>query len=95
MRLIWTTRAKRNLRDIVSYIWTDNPAAARKIKARVEKQVAFLAHQPFMGRPGAIAGTREAIAHPSYRVIYQVTGETVSILAILHTRRQWPPVSED
>jgi toxin ParE1/3/4 len=64
------------------------------MRERIERTAAYLERQPFMGRVGAIEGTREAIPHPSYRMVYQVTDGTVSILAIIHTRRQWPPVSE-
>lgn len=95
MRSIWTSHAKANLREIVSYIGADNPAAARKVKSRIESLAAHLIRQPFMGRPGAIPGTREAIPHPNYRLVYQLTEETVFILAVIHTARQWPPEEED
>ncbi|HWK14538.1 MAG TPA: type II toxin-antitoxin system RelE/ParE family toxin [Rhizobiaceae bacterium] len=48
-----------------------------------------------MGRPGAVLGTREAIPHPSYRLVYQLGEEAVFILAIVHTSRRWPPLSDD
>lgn len=95
MKLVWTTSAKLNLGEIVSYIAADNPTAARKIKGRIEGTVAYLARQPFMGRLGAIEGTREAIPHPSYRVVYRVAEDTVFVLAVVHTSRQWPPVTDD
>ncbi|MBN9243674.1 MAG: type II toxin-antitoxin system RelE/ParE family toxin [Mesorhizobium sp.] len=95
MKSVWTAQAKRELGDIVSYIWVDNPAAAKHVRKRIETTASYLKSQPFMGRQGAIAGTREAIPHPSYRIVYQLTGETVFILSIVHTARQWPPVAED
>lgn len=95
MRLVWTAGAKRDLDEIISYIWTDNPVAAKRVRHRIETTAAYLKSQPFMGRLGAITGTREAIPHPSYRIVYQVTGETVFILSIVHTARQWPPAAED
>lgn len=94
MRLIWTARAKGELGEIVSDIWLDNPAAAKRVRNRIETTAAYLKSQPFMGRLGAIAGTREAIPHPSYRIVYQVTDETVFILSVVHTSRHWPPVPE-
>jgi addiction module RelE/StbE family toxin len=92
--LVWTSRAKRDLGEIATYIWRSNPAAAKKIRNRIETLAAYLRSQPFAGREGAIAGTREAIPHPSYRIVYQVTDETVSILRVVHTARQWPPVED-
>ncbi len=95
MKLVWPAQAKRELGDIVSYIWVDNPAAAKYVRKRVETTATYLKSQPFMGRQGAIAGTREAIPHPGYRIVYQLTEETVFILSIVHTARQWPPIAED
>lgn len=92
MKLIWTSHAKSNLRDIVSYISQEDPAAARKIKDRIGGVAMYLTRQPFMGRTGAIPGTREAVSHPSYRMVYQVSEEAIFILAVVHTARQWPPV---
>lgn len=42
-----------------------------------------------MGRPGQIPGTRELIPHESYRLV-GVQADTVWILALVHTARQWP-----
>lgn len=92
MRLVWTAVAKQDLAEIVSYIWFENPAAARRIRSRIEATAGNLRSQPFSGRPGAIPGTREALPHPSYRIVYEVTDETVSVLRIVHTSRQWPPM---
>ena len=94
MKLVWTTRAKNDLREIVTRIWHDDPGAAIRMRTRIETTAAYLKLQPWMGRQGAIAGTREAIPHPSYRMVYKVKGETVSILTIVHTSRRWPPGEE-
>ena len=95
MKFVWTASARRELREIVLHIWHDNPAAAKRMRVRIETTAAYLKTQPFMGRPGAIAGTREAIPHPSYRIVYQVSNEVVSILSIVHTARQWPPAQDE
>lgn len=95
MKLVWTARARRELREIVIRIWSADPAAAKRMRLRIERTATYLKSQPFMGRQGAIVGTREAIPHPSYRIVYQVEGETVSILTVVHTARQWPPVEDD
>ena len=55
---------------------------------------ARLGEQPKLGRKGSIIGTRELIPHESYRLVYEIEEETVWILALVHTARQWPPVPE-
>ena len=32
--------------------------------------------------------------HESYRLVYEIEQETVWILALVHTAKQWPPVRE-
>ena len=91
MTLFWTAGARRDLPEIVSRIWVDSPSAAKGLRNRIEHTTALLKSQPFLGRPGAIAGTREAIPHPSYRIVYQVVDDTVTILSVVHTARRWPP----
>lgn len=55
---------------------------------------ARLAEHPKLGRTGKIPGTRELIPHDSYRLVYEIDGETLWLLALVHTARQWPPVRE-
>lgn len=95
MKLVWTTFAKRDLGEIVTYIWFDNPSAAKRVRERIEKTARYLKSQPFMGRIGEVSGTREAFVPPSYRIVYDVTEGTVSILRVVHTSRQWPPADDD
>ncbi|WP_374200774.1 type II toxin-antitoxin system RelE/ParE family toxin [Inquilinus sp. Marseille-Q2685] len=50
-----------------------------------------LTRLPALGRPGRIAGTRElVIRRTSYILVYRLAGDTVEILRILHSARQWP-----
>jgi len=39
-------------------------------------------------------GTREFIVHPNYRLVYQLNNDTLSVMALVHTARQWPPPSD-
>ncbi|MDR0806265.1 MAG: type II toxin-antitoxin system RelE/ParE family toxin [Enterobacteriaceae bacterium] len=70
----------------------DNPQAAVKIDELFSDAVARLAEYPMLGHQGKIAGTRELIPHESYRLIYEVNQQTIWILALIHTARQYPPV---
>ena len=46
------------------------------------------------GDRGKIQGTRELIPHESYRLVYEISGETVWMLALVHAARQWPLVRD-
>ena len=46
------------------------------------------------GRAGKIARTRELIPHESYRLVYEVEGEIIWVLALVHTARMWPPIRD-
>ncbi len=80
--------------QIFRHIEAQDPDAAIRMDELFTKAVSRLQHFPFMGRRGAITGTREIIPHESYRVVYQVEAQAVSILMIIHTARKWPPNKE-
>ena len=92
MKVIWTPEAQQDRADIWDYIAAHNPHAAARIDELFSHAAARLAEHPKLGRPGKIAGTRELIPHESYRLVYEIGQETVWLLALVHTARQWPPV---
>ena len=55
---------------------------------------AKLAEHPRLGKPGQVPGTRELIPHESYRLVYEIDNDTVWVLALVHTARLWPRLSE-
>ena len=77
------------------YIAGDNPLAAVRMDELFSDAAAKLADFPHIGRTGKIPGTRELIPHESYRLVYEVEGETLWILAVVHTARQWPPLVQN
>ncbi|EFL91464.1 addiction module [Candidatus Regiella insecticola LSR1] len=88
--IIWTPEAQRDRADIWDYISTDNPLAAARMDELFSCAVTKLAAHPMIGRPGKIPGTRELIPHKSYRLVYEIANDTLWILALVHTARQWP-----
>lgn len=62
--------------------------------ALVSDAAARLADLPMLGRAGKIQGTRELVPHESYRLVYEIGGETVWMLALVHTARRWPLVRD-
>ncbi|MCL1960552.1 MAG: type II toxin-antitoxin system RelE/ParE family toxin [Desulfovibrionaceae bacterium] len=94
MKLIWTRRATANRREIRAYIAREDPAAALALDELFSEKAARLVNMPSMGRPGRLAGTRELVAHRHYILIYDVADDSVRVLRVLHTARQWPPPAE-
>ncbi|MEK8088991.1 type II toxin-antitoxin system RelE/ParE family toxin [Thermithiobacillus plumbiphilus] len=91
MKVRWTVAAKQDRADIVAYIAEGNPAAAIRMDLLISGAVTKLADFPLSGRTGEIPGTRELIPHENYRLVYEINGQTVWVLALVHTARQWPP----
>lgn len=91
MRVLWTPEAQQDRTDIWDFLATDSPRAAARMDQLFSDAAAALSHFPMRGRKGQIAGTRELIPHESYRLVYEVDNDTVWVLAIAHTARQWPP----
>ncbi|WP_373489372.1 type II toxin-antitoxin system RelE/ParE family toxin [Blastomonas sp.] len=90
MQLIWTDDASRDHDDIIAYIADRNPAAAERMVALFDRHAQQLKDFPEMHRPGRAPGTREAVVHPNYLLIYRVEPGIVRILAVLHARQQYP-----
>lgn len=95
MKVIWTPEARRDRTDIWDYIAPENPQAAVRLDQLFSEAAGRLARHPKMGRPGKITGTRELIPHESYRLVYEIQGDEVWVLALVHTARQWPPVRSE
>ncbi|MDR3264972.1 MAG: type II toxin-antitoxin system RelE/ParE family toxin [Synergistaceae bacterium] len=90
MNVRWVEVAKQDRVDILTYISADNPSAAVRMDELFSEVAEKLADFPLMGQVGQIPGTREMFPHENYRMVYEIGGETVWILALVHTSRQWP-----
>jgi addiction module RelE/StbE family toxin len=91
MRVVWTDRAKADLREIGLYIAESSPTAALSLVRRLRAGAKGLAYHPAIGRPGRSDETREFIvAGTPYILPYRVRDGRVEILAALHAARQWP-----
>ena len=91
MKVIWSPEALLERADIWDAIANDNPRAAARIDELFSDAAARLGDHPKLGKPGKISGTRELIPHESYRLVYEIEGEALWILALIHTARLWPP----
>lgn len=94
MRIRWTASARQDRIGIREYIAADNRRAAARMDALFSEAAQRLADHPHLGKPGRVPGARELIPHESYRLVYEIDGQTVWVLALVHTARLWPPVRE-
>ncbi|MEY4022394.1 MAG: hypothetical protein RI960_1406 [Pseudomonadota bacterium] len=90
MRVFWTAEAIQDRLDIWDYIAQDNQVAASKMDDLFSTAATWLSDYSKLGKLGKIQGTRELIPHENYRLVYEINNETVWILALIHTSRQWP-----
>jgi toxin ParE1/3/4 len=96
MRVVWLEDARDDLSAIRRYIGRDNPAAARRVAARITATVARLADTPHLGRPGRWAGTREiVITGTPYLAPYRVKGGMIEVLRVFHGAQEWPEQPDD
>jgi addiction module RelE/StbE family toxin len=91
MKVFWASSAEQDRADIIDFISQDNPLAAVRMDELFAAAANRLAEHPLVGRTGQIPGTRELMPHESYRMVYEVQGDAVWILALVHTARRWPP----
>jgi toxin ParE1/3/4 len=91
LNLIWRETARQDVREIFEFIAERDVRAALSLKERIEVTAERLTHHPYMYRPGRIPGTREALIHPNYLMIYSVGADSVEVVNVLHSRQQYPP----
>lgn len=94
MIVVWSAEAQQDRAAIWDYIAADNPVAAVEMDSLFSNAAARLETHPKIGRAGAIAGTLELVPHANYRLVYEIDGDRVWVLALVHTARLWPPIIE-
>ncbi|MBW6512631.1 MAG: type II toxin-antitoxin system RelE/ParE family toxin [Desulfuromonadaceae bacterium] len=91
MKIRWLDAAVDDLVELRDYIGRDNQQAAQEISRRLRDAINALPAHPAMGRPGRLYETRELVIPGSpYIIPYRVRDNTIEILRVLHTARQWP-----
>ena len=88
-RVAWSPRAVEDLEAIAQYISADSAAYAAAVVKTILITARNLSHFPRSGRVVPEIGDesiREWFAY-SYRVIYRLEGEAITIAAVVHGRR--------
>jgi toxin ParE1/3/4 len=91
MELRWTAAAADDLEHITDYLFEKTPENAEKPIRRIFDAPSVLKTFPNRGRSGKKDGTRElVIPDLPYVVVYQVTGDVLYVVRILHGAQDWP-----
>lgn len=91
LRIKFSPRARRDLRELILYIANDSPSNARLVRDRITDAIQRLGLHPESGRPGRVDGTRELIIpHTAHIAAYRVSGASLEIIALLHESQRRP-----
>ena len=91
MRIVWQDEAEGDLDRIAEYVLKDDPAAALRLVYTIRQATRVLCEHPNVGRTGRVEGTRElVIPGLPYILPYQIAGQEIRILAVMHASRKWP-----
>jgi len=90
MPLFWTPESVQDREGIYDFIAADNPVAAMEMDEMFSEKALCLLDHPKLGRLGRMTGTRELVVHANYILVYDVKGDRVRVLRLLHAARRWP-----
>lgn len=90
MKVFYRVEALADLNGIISYIASENPAAATQVGAVIRRSAAMLEHFPHAGRIGAVSGTYELVVPQlPYINVYRVHS-IVEIVSVFHAATDTP-----
>jgi toxin ParE1/3/4 len=91
MQLRWTEAAVADLERIAEYLSVHAPDRAPALVTSIYEAPRALLSFPHRGRPGKKTRTRELVLSPlPWIVVYEVRGDVVSVVRILHGAQRWP-----
>ena len=88
-QVVWSPRALEDVDTIAEFISRDSPAYAGAVVGKIIETTRNLENFPLSGRvvPEFVDHTlREKLAY-SYRIIYRVEAEQVTIVTVVHGKR--------
>jgi toxin ParE1/3/4 len=91
-RIIWSDSATADLRSIGEFYERRSPAYASSIVTTLYNSVSRLQYYPRSGRraPELDEESLREILVEGFRVIYELTGDQIRVVAVLHSRQDLP-----
>jgi len=87
--VIWSEPAKADLRSIHDFIAHDSRHYAKKVTRDIREKTDILDELPRVGKKVTEVGDKNVreLSIYSYRIIYEIKGQSVFVLAVVHKRR--------
>jgi toxin ParE1/3/4 len=97
MKVRWTRAAIGHLAAIYEYISQDSPRYAKRMVDRITTRSQQIARFPQSGLvvPEYQAQDIRELIEGAYRLIYEIAGDEIRIVAVIHGARLLPPLSGD
>jgi toxin ParE1/3/4 len=95
-QIVWSPEAVADVEAIASYIARDSAAYAQAVVEKILETARQVCEFPMLGRmvPELAQETiRERFVY-SYRLIYRIRNDTITIAAVIHGRRLLRPIRE-
>jgi toxin ParE1/3/4 len=97
MKIVWSERAKAQVREIFEFIAEDRPMRAERILEslleRVQLLTEFSEQGPVWGGPHR--PDLRSIVFESYRVVYRLRPDEIAVLSVGHTSMHQNAQTED
>ncbi|MDL2285374.1 type II toxin-antitoxin system RelE/ParE family toxin [Desulfovibrio sp. OttesenSCG-928-F07] len=89
--VVWLKLALQDMHNIATYIASTDPEAATQVVQSIWDNAQSLSFFPDRAVRGRVPGTRE-LMHASlpYFIAFRVKANTVQILRVIHTSRNYP-----
>ena len=95
-RVVWSPEAIEDVESIAAYISRDSEHYAGAVVEKILGLTRNIASSPYAGRAVSELGDesiRERIIY-SYRLIYRIKGNVITIAAVIHGKRLIEPFTE-
>ena len=89
VKIEWSETAKNDLKNIITYLSQDSPSYLKYFTKTILEKIDYLIDFPKMGRkvPESDDPNDRELIFQRYRIIYNISHETITIEMIIHGSR--------
>ena len=93
----WSEEARRDFLDVINFLRVESPSAAKRFLSLLDRGLRRIRRFPDSGRPipedatpPGEEPTRREVLVMTWRVGYQLSSGRITVLYVIHGRRQFP-----